>query len=79
MKENRKQQLLREILDWLFCAVLAAAFALSVDFRIREVVNRTIETYQRDQQRTEWVKAARQATDTVPSLVIPGGGDGTDK
>lgn len=65
MKEIRKQQLIREALDFLLCVVIAVLLALAVDYRIREVAKQTIETYQRDQQRTEWVKAAHEASEVT--------------
>lgn len=69
MKKNKKQQLLREALDFLLCIAVAVLLALAVDAHVKQVVNQAIQ----DHQRTEWVRAARQATDTVPSLVIPEG------
>ena len=71
MKKNKtNKRLLRELLDLLLCVAIAALLALSINSRIRQVVNRTVD----DLRHTEWVKAARQVASEVTL-----GGDGNNK
>ena len=71
MKKNKtNKRLLREITETILISAIAAVLALSINTRIRQVVNRTVD----DSRHTEWVKAARQVASEVTL-----GGDGNNK